>query len=97
MEGLEQQLKDSASHGTIENLEEKLDLVKDDIERLNDELDTQKKENEELRCKIVKMEKESKFCEDPFKNVRLLYISALLKPLNWLNCVSHFFFLLLLS
>ncbi|XP_067946274.1 shootin-1-like isoform X2 [Watersipora subatra] len=58
MEGLEQQLKDSASHGTIENLEEKLDLVKDDIERLNDELDTQKKENEELRCKIVKMEKE---------------------------------------
>ena len=60
VEELEQQLKDSSSHETIENLEEKLDVVKDDLERVTEELESHKKQNKTLSDTVAKLEKERK-------------------------------------
>jgi len=59
IEELKQQLKDSTEHSTVVNLEEKIDILKEDLERVNENLEAEKQNSEVLKATVTKLEKES--------------------------------------
>lgn len=59
IEELKQQLKDSTEHSTVVNLEEKIDILKEDLERVNENLEAEKQNSKVLKATVTKLEKES--------------------------------------